>query len=414
MSNHRYITRVFARAQRISRLRVVRLIPDVSAERKLQAQLMVSDRLASIGMLAAGMAHEINNLLASALGNLDLALRDVAELQMQVGESNEIGELHGEIKDARDSAELMREIVRDLKLCSRAQEEKRGPADILRVLDSSLRIARNEIRQRARLTKEYHPLPAVHANESRLAQVFLNLIINAAQAIPEGRADQNEIRILAQRDDDGRVLVEFRDTGCGMSPNVLKRLFTPFFTTKPAGIGTGLGLSICHGIVSSLGGEITVESEVGKGSVFRVRLNPAPGEAPEVQKPVSKLPAAQRRGSVLFVDDEPLLGTAVRRMLGREHDVTATTSAKDVLDRIVNGERYDVILSDLLMPQMTGMELHATLMQVAPEQANKMVFLTGGAFTPAARAFLDGVPNLRIEKPFEVTTLRTIVNERIK
>ncbi|HKO92233.1 MAG TPA: ATP-binding protein, partial [Polyangiaceae bacterium] len=352
---------------------------DVTLKKQTEAQLIVSDRMASVGTLAAGIAHEINNPLASVMANLDLAVRDAAELVEDAGYTTE---LMDELNDAREAAERVRRIVKDLKIFSRVDDDARGPVDVERVLESTLRMAWNEIRHRARLIKDYHKTPLVEANESRLGQVFLNLLVNAAQAIEEGDADRNEIRVKTQVDAQGNVVVSISDTGSGIPDSLRARLFTPFVTTKPAGVGTGLGLSICHRIVSSLGGQIKVDSEEGKGSEFRVILPQAkldsvtpesPSTAPRVQ--------ARRRGRILVVDDEPLITKVVRRTLGREHHVETLNSAAEALVRIRAGERFDIILCDLMMPQVTGMDFHKELIDTVPDQASRMVFLSGGAFT---------------------------------
>ena len=173
----------------------------------------------------------------------------------------------------------MREIVRDLKVFSRAQEDRRGAVDVEKVLESTLRMAQNEIRHRAKVVKVYGQVPRVDANEGRLGQVLLNLIVNAVQAIPEGNYESNAITITTKVDHD-TVLVSIADTGSGIPPEVQRRLFTPFFTTKPAGVGTGLGLAISHRIVTGLGGQLDFVSEVGKGTTFRVRLPIAPPTLP--------------------------------------------------------------------------------------------------------------------------------------
>lgn len=404
--------------------RLARLVPALERElreaknrrerNKMHEQLLISDRMASVGILAAGVAHEINNPLASVIANLNLAVRDLAEVSSHQGEAA-LRDLREELSDARDSAERIRNIVRDLKLFSRADDEQRGPVDVRRVLESSLRMAWTEIRHRARLVKNYAVVPAVSANESRLGQVFLNLIVNAAQSMPEGRAEANEIRVATSLRPDGSVLVEITDTGSGMAPDVLKRLFTPFFTTKPAGIGTGLGLSICHRIISSIGGGIEVDSTLGVGSTFRVTLPVAASSSIETFEQAPRtIRAAVRRGRVLVIDDEPLIANVVRRTLAHDHEVTAVNRAQDALSKILSGERFDVILCDLMMPEMTGMDLHEELVESVPEQAAQMIFLTGGAFTARARAFLDQTANLRIEKPFDTVALRAIVNDRVK
>jgi CheY-like chemotaxis protein len=203
--------------------------------------------------------------------------------------------------------------------------------------------------------------------------------------------------------------VEITDTGGGIAPEVLPRIFDPFFTTKPVGVGTGLGLSICHGIVSGLGGEIQVDSVPRRGSTFRVLL-PAASPAQRAASPAPSPGAApERRGRILVVDDEPLVGRAVTRILS-QHEVVHRTSARAALADVAEGaERFDLVLCDLMMPEMTGMDLHARLRALAPALADRTIFLTGGAFTGGAREFLDRVPNARIEKPFDPETLRGLV-----
>jgi PAS domain S-box-containing protein len=390
------------------------MMTDVTEPRKLQEQLMVSDRMASIGTLAAGVAHEINNPLSAVLGNLQLATQSMEDFCERGCEPGEMGELNEALLDALEAAERVRHIVRDLKLFSRAQDEKRGPVDVQRVLESTIRMAWPEIRHRAKLIKDYKPLPPVLANESRLGQVCLNLLVNAAQAIEEGHAENNEIHVCSFVDGSGRVVVEIRDTGGGMPADVLRRLFTPFFTTKSVGVGTGLGLSICHRIITALGGEIAVESTVGKGSVFRLILPPAPPTEPEEPELIAVSAPAKRRGHILVVDDEPMILNIVRRVLATEHDLDTVTSAEEAIARIGAGVRFDIIICDLMMPHVTGMDLYAEILRADPEQARRMIFLTGGAFTPRARAFLDEIENPRIEKPFDHSALKSLINDQLQ
>jgi CheY-like chemotaxis protein len=254
----------------------------------------------------------------------------------------------------------------------------------------------------------------VSGSEARLGQVFLNLIVNAAQAIPDGDSERNKITVTTFTDDAGAAIVEIADTGSGIRPEDVANLFTPFFTTKPPGIGTGLGLPICQRIVAQMGGAIHVESEIGKGTTFRVTLPPASGEAPAKARARSVAPKSQRRGRILVVDDEPMLAAAIRRVLASQHDVVTTTRAEDALERLRAGGNFDVIFSDLMMPQVTGMELYARVCKEFPEQAPRMVFLTGGAFTQAAREFLAKVSNPTLEKPIDRNGLLALVNERVK
>lgn len=391
------------------------VIRDVSREKAARTHLMMSDRMVSIGMLAAGVAHEINNPLAAVLANLELSARQVGKLARQPGLAAELATVVEELRDAREAADRVREIVRDLKIFSRAEDDQRDAVDVRRVLDSSIRMAWNEIRHRARLVKDYADVPFVAANESRLGQVFLNLIVNAAQAIPEGQADRNEIRVTVGTDEGDCVVVDIADSGAGMPPDVLARLFTPFFTTKPAGVGTGLGLTICQRLITDVGGEITVDSALGRGTVFHVALPAMESEAHRAVRPAAPETAARRRGRVLVIDDEALIARAIASMLRAEHDVVTTTSARDALQQIADGgEPFDVILCDLMMPVMTGMDFYDELARVAPDRTSSVIFLTGGAFTPKARAFMDRVANPRLEKPFDFPTLRALINDRLR
>jgi CheY-like chemotaxis protein len=278
------------------------------------------------------------------------------------------------------------------------------------VLDSSINIAWNEIRHRARLVKDYGDTPMVEGNESRLGQVFLNLLLNAAHAIPEGETERNEIRVSTRTDAGGRAVVEVRDSGMGIPPEIRERIFDPFFTTKPASEGTGLGLWICSGILAALGGEVRVDSEIGRGSTFRVTLPPALTEAQSEELGSAPVPeAAAQGGKLLVIDDEPMILGALRRSLSAEYNVTCVGDGRKALERLRAGERYELILCDLMMPEMTGMDLFAELEKLAPDQAARMVFVSGGAFTPRAREFLERVANARVEKPIDLQNLRLLL-----
>ncbi len=393
--------------------RLHRLVPAVERElreahlradrEKIKEQLLVSDRMATVGALTAGVAHEINNPLTSIIANLELAMKRVEDGEM----------ISDEIREALEAAMRLRQIARDLRIFSRAQTEEVAPVDVNWVLQTSLRMARNEIRHRARLVETYGDVPLVEANESRLGQVFLNLIVNAAQSIEEGRADANEIRVRTRMDDKGRVVAEVADTGSGMSPEVLKQLFTPFFTTKPASLGTGLGLAICKRIITEAGGEITVESAEGKGTVFRVALTTSAKGAAPVEHVTPAAPSAKRRGRILVVDDEALIRSVVRRALSSEHDVVAVSSGPEALAELEKDPSFDVILSDVMMPEMTGLELLAELEVRSPAMAKRVIFLTGGAFASQTRDSLSRLENDCLEKPFDVADLRALVNQRV-
>jgi PAS domain S-box-containing protein len=377
---------------------------DITEQKEMEQRLLITDRMTSMGTLAAGVAHEINNPLSFVIANasvLDESLPSMTHL----GEAKH-AELKEIVSDIRDGAERVRRIVRDLKMFSRPDDTTSAAVDVRKVLESTVNMAWNEIRHRARLVKDYGEVPLVEANDGQLGQVFLNLLVNAAHAIPEGNVEKNEIRIVTSTDRDGRVVVEIRDTGAGIPERVLPRIFDPFFTTKPVGVGTGLGLSVCHGIVAKLGGDISVESTVGTGTTFRVRMRPAVERPKTVAPPAEITPRAEHRDQILVVDDEVMIGTSLRRILSRKHyDVAVCTGGREALDLLAKPSDFQIILCDMMMPDVSGMDVYEELMRTAPDIARRMVFMTGGVFTPRAKTFLDEVPNHRLEKPIDLPRL---------
>jgi signal transduction histidine kinase len=414
---------------------------DMRAERrKIQEQLLISERMASMGTLAAGVAHEINNPLSVVVGNLHVIRQDLEALVGRLngqaaalpatdqatgqpaGLSAGPGSVQVEavasalresVRDAEEAAERVRVIVRDLRVFSRPDDDLRGSVDVHKVLESSLRMARNELRQRARITLDFGAVPNVDGNEGRLGQVFLNLLVNAAHAIPEGRTGQNDIAVRTKFEN-GMVVVEISDTGSGIAPDVLPKIFDAFFTTKPIGIGTGLGLAICHRILTSLNGRIEVKSQVDLGTTFRVLLPPARAartqSVPMLQRAVPA--TAARRGSILVIEDEPALCRVLERLL-LPHRVTTVMRAREALARIQAGEKFSIILCDLMMPEMTGMEFYGELIRHHGVMANRVIFMSGGVLSPHSREFLEKVPNLRLDKPIDTTRLHQLVDEAV-
>ena len=381
---------------------------DVTERKRMRAKLVMSDRMASLGTLAAGIAHEINNPLAYVIGNLE-AMAEIlgsAERTASAGERTELG---AQVRDAHDGAERVRKIVHGLRSFSRSDTETRAPLALPDVLEAAIRLTGNEVRHRAELVREIGPVPLVIADDGRLTQVFINLLVNAAHAIPAGRSSDNRITVRTRTDDHGRAVIEIEDTGTGIPADLQSRVFDPFFTTKGVGEGTGLGLSICHGIVSGLGGQIAIDSAPGRGTVVRVVLPPAPDQ-PARRAATAAVgdaePAVRHRQRVMLVDDEPLVAHSIERLLRRDYDVTIAGCGQEAIDHIARGVRFDAIVSDVMMPNMTGIELLEELQRVVPDQAQRLIFLSGGAFTAQTRERLDQLGAPQLEKPVTAKELR--------
>jgi CheY-like chemotaxis protein len=309
-----------------------------------------------------------------------------------------------------DGLERVRVIVRDLKSFSRADDESMGVVDPRRALDTTITLALNEIRHRARLVKDYDTLPMVWANEARLGQVFLNLIVNATQAIPAGAAAHNEIRVSGHADAEGRAVIEIRDTGSGIDAAHLGLIFDPFFTTKPHNEGTGLGLALCHAIITSLDGQITVESKLSAGSLFRIVLPRVAAVLPRAEPPPPVTAPVDPRGRLLIVDDEADLCEALQEALEVSHDVVTTTDARRGLEMLAAGQRFHLILCDIRMPEMTGIEFHERLASDNPAQASRVVLMSGGF----ARRSGDPPVVLKsplLEKPFVTKQVLALMHE---
>jgi signal transduction histidine kinase len=373
-----------------------------------EAKLLRADRMASVGQLAAAVAHEANNPLAYVIANLSFVQERIAEIHGAEIDAARPA-LDEALQESRQGADRVRQIVRDLKTFARADEEEQRPLDVAAIMESTLKMAATEIRHRARLERRYGDVPLVVANEGRLAQVFLNLLVNAAQAIEPGRADSNEIRITLGKDAGGNAVIEVTDTGTGISPENLARVTEPFFTTKPIGIGTGLGLTVCKNIVEGYGGKLELSSNVGAGTTARIVLPAAPpGAMVELRSEAVALPPSRVRYRILAIDDDPLVIKALKRVL-RGYHLTTTQGGREALDLLAREQPFHVILCDLMMPEMTGIDVYQRVKEREPGLERRIVFLTGGAFTEQARGFLATVPNLRLDKPFSPEGLDKVI-----
>jgi PAS domain S-box-containing protein len=394
-------------------LGAVLVFRDVAERKRVQLRRELADRLASLGAMAAGVAHEVNNPLTVVVANssyisdelvLQRAALEAAALPEAVRRLDDISQA---LFDLRSAARRIGRIVSDLRAVAAPIPGDEG-VEVERCIEWALRSTKHEFPEHAQPVTHYHDVPAVSADEVKLGQVFINLLVNAAHATASGNPNRNEVTITTSLDDDGWVAVAISDTGIGIAKENLGRIFEPFFTTKPVGVGTGLGLSICQGIVKSFGGELRVESEEGRGSTFVVLLPPATATRAD-----SRVPTGTRliRGKILVVDDEDMVLRALTRILN-DHDVVCTDSALDALGFVERGDAFDLILSDVLMPKMSGIEFYEALLVQNPALARRVVFFSAG--TAKVDDFLRSVPNTRIEKPFDVDGLRETVQRLLR
>jgi len=367
-------------------------------------QALQADKMAAVGMLAAGVAHEINNPLGFVISNLEVLRDRLAKLDPS---------LYEVAHEAMYGAQRIRAIARDLRSFSRTDEKEVDAVDVNEVVAATISIAHHQIKYRGSLIKDLAPgLPAINGNPGRLGQVFLNLVINAAQALDPETADKNRVVVRTRRARD-QIEIQVSDNGCGISAENLKRLFTPFFTTKARGVGTGLGLSICQDIMRQHRGTIQVRSEVGEGTTFTVSIPLETGRKRTVTPVVVPVPVVSRRGRVLIVDDEPMLANAYRRMLEGDHEVRVVADGRVAIALLEEDPGFDVVFCDVMMPGVSGVGVYRSTVARRPELAERFVFMTGGAFTTEARAFLDSIDNLHLDKPIDLDTFRRVIGDRL-
>lgn len=387
------------------------IVRDLTGQRSMEAQLAMADRLASLGRLAAAVGHEINNPLAYVMGNVELLSREVEALSIP---EDTKASLRSRLLIIDEGTTRVRDIVRDLKTLARSDDDRTVPVDVHRSLEVCIDMAAHETRCRARVVRDFGEPFEVQGNEARLGQLFLNLLVNAAHAIPEGNVPDNEI-IVRTRLQAGRGVIEIHDTGSGIPAQMRSRVFEPFVTTKAPGAGTGLGLSICHHIVTALGGSIEFEARAPHGTCFRVVLPATPGVGPSSSARMpNAVPPSGSRHRLLIVDDEPMIAHMLASHLDG-YDVTLAHSGREAIQLFARGSGYDAILCDLVMGDLTGVDVYEHLSRHHPGQERRILFMSGGAFTARTQDFMASVPNPRLEKPFNAgladAMIRAIIDE---
>lgn len=369
-------------------------------ERERSHELLTrADRLASMGTMAASIAHEINNPLTYVMGNIEVVLATPG-LPTAVIEP---------LRDVQVGARAIERIVRDLKLLSAPDHKNRVPIDVKSVVQRSLRMVAKEVRARGRLEAALSPTLPVFADAVALGQVVLNLVINAAHALEDAYDEEQVVRVST--DHDGLyTTVTVEDNGCGIPDEIRDRILDPFFTTKPLGEGSGLGLAVSHQIIRDFGGMLRVESELGVGTKMTVML-PAHTDMDddEGERTITWSDRSYPHRRVLVIDDDPLVRRALASMLGRVHDVEVCASVQDALDRIQSGFGYDAILCDLMMSPLNGLEFVEALPAIAPDLVSRTAFVTGGVMSGSVRERVVRSGRQVAYKPFSVHEILSVV-----
>jgi len=378
---------------------VVLLFDDQTERRRLQDQLIQSEKMSAIGQLIAGIAHDLNNPLASVVGFADY-LTEVPNVPPPLREPLQV---------IQEEAERASNIVKNLLSFARKQEHQRRPTALKPLLDATFLLLRNNLMaHRVEASLEVEPdLPMPDIDPNQIQQVFVNLINNAAQAIAStGRPGTVVVR--ARRWLDG-VAVDVADDGPGMSEALAAQVFEPFFTTKPEGEGTGLGLSISQGIVREHGGRIMLSTEEDRGSVFTVQLPLA--TQPTAPVPDEDQQPPTRRLRVLVVDDEPHILHYMRATLEAWGHVPVVASDGAEALAVAEGDTFDLVISDLRMPRLSGREFYEELVRRRPELAARLVFSSGDTVRGDTLAFLESLDRPYLHKPFSLAELRDLLGE---
>ena len=384
------------------------ILRDISDRRQMESRLFHTERLAALGQMLSGVAHELNNALTSVFGYAQLVQKRTRGFDCEA-----------EARHILEEGERARRIARNLLLFARGSKNERAPVNLNEIVERTLEIRVYELRLE-NISVEVdlqEQLPEAMADAAQMQQALLNLIVNAEQAIRQTR-ESGHIWIRTRRISADRIALEVADDGPGVPPEVILRIFDPFFTTKPAGVGTGLGLSILYGIVHQHGGEVSVEKRPGGGAVFRVELpcvpsSPADGERPYVIHASSgedQVLRGKAQGSrILVVEDEPTVAQLIADVLSEEgHLVDTVLDSRHGLN-LVHARRYDLVICDLRMPHLDGRAFYRQLTEEESPLQRRLIFVTGDTLAARTVDFLQtsGVPYLA--KPFLVEELKEVV-----
>jgi PAS domain S-box-containing protein len=385
-------------------------------QRTMERRLFQADKLATIGQITASIAHDINNPLAYVMTNVTMLQEYVAPLRVLIGRAlgtamggpvdrDQLEQLDADleslISECLEGCRRIRDILVDVRAFAAMDGQSEVRTDINQALDASLRIAKNLIQHRARLERDYaQELPPTQINFSRASQVFLNLLTNAAQSFERQDMEHNLIR-LSTRLVDGRLEVRIADNGRGIAAEIRELIFEPFFTTRREVGGTGLGLAIVRECIDALDGTLALESEVGRGTCFILTFPVRSGSSPALAA-IKDVPGVRRR--VLLIDDDVALLRSLERALDRYFEVTCAASGARAL-ALLEQHPFDVILCDVMMPEMNGLVFRERVVERFPQLARMIIFMTGGTFTPEEQRRLTSTSNRVLTKPLDIPVL---------
>jgi signal transduction histidine kinase/CheY-like chemotaxis protein len=395
----------FAMASDVSKA-IEQLDAQRSQTRLVQERLLQSEKMSSVGQLVSGVAHELNNPLTGIMGFAQLLLlRELDETSRR------------QVETIYAEAERASKIVSNLLTFARRRKAQKEPSELNTLIERVLELRNYDLRVRnIDVSLDLDPsLPSTLVDANQIQQVFLNVIINAEQAMLTN-GGEGTLRIQT-RGRDGAVLVSFQDSGPGMSAETMRRIFDPFFTTKEAGEGTGLGLTISYGIIEEHGGRIWAESRGGRGTTFFIELPvvngavPSPAANEPSREPAASSPVGHRR--ILVVDDEESIQKLLTGVLEMDgHEVHLAGNGREAL-RKVKEQAFDLVITDIKMPVMSGTELYERLREEGSPLARRVVFITGDTVAPETRSFLQTVDNAVLAKPFRLRDVRETVRKAL-